>query len=82
MANVEEARNISSDFLKRTLNVKDAKVIKIARVGDGWEAEVEVYEESSFIKSLGLQTKVQDRNIYIVRMEGNLEIQSYGIKSP
>ncbi len=82
MANVEEARNISRDFLKKTLNVTDAKVIKIGRVGDGWEADVEVYEESSFIKSLGLQTKVQDRNIYTVRMEGNLEIQSYGLKSP
>jgi len=58
MANIEEARKISSEFLKKTLNIKEAKVIKIAKVGDGWEAEVEVYEESSFIKSLGLFTKV------------------------
>jgi hypothetical protein len=81
MANIEEARKISSDFLKKTLNVNDVKVIKIAKVGDGWEAEVEVYEESSFIKSLGLPTRVQDRNIYTIRLEGNLEVQSYERRS-
>ena len=74
---VEEARKISSEFLKNTLNVKDVKVIKAGKVGDGWEAEAEVYEESSFIKSLGLPTRMQDRNIYGVKLNDNLEVQSY-----
>jgi len=77
MANIEDTRKAVSEFLKKTLNVKDVKVIKIARVSDGWEAEAEVYEESSFIKSLGLPTRVQDRNIYAVKLADNLEIQSY-----
>jgi hypothetical protein len=77
MANIEEARQFSSEFLKNTLNVKDAKVIKIAKVDDGWHAEVEVYEESSFIKSLGLPTRIHDRNIYAIKLEDNLEVQSY-----
>ena len=77
MANIEEARTISSEFLKKTLNVKDVKVIKAGKVGDGWEAEAEVYEESSFIKSLGLPTRMQDRNIYGVKLNYNLEVQSY-----
>jgi hypothetical protein len=77
MANIEEARKISSEFLKNTLNVKDVKVIKAGKVGDGWEAEAEVYEESSFIKSLGLPTRVQDKNIYGVKLNDNLEVQSY-----
>jgi len=81
MANIEEARKLSSEFLKNTLNVKDAKVIKIAKVGDGWQAEVEVYEESSLIKSLGLPTRMQDRNIYGVKLNDNLEVQSYERKS-
>ncbi|MDP2969691.1 MAG: gas vesicle protein GvpO [Deltaproteobacteria bacterium] len=81
MANIEEARKLSSEFLKNTLNVKDAKVIKIGKVGDGWQAEVEVYEESSFIKSLGLPTRMQDRNIYGVKLNDNLEVQSYERKS-
>jgi len=77
MANMEEARIAVSEFLKKTLNVKDVKVIKTAKVSDGWEAEAEAYEESSFIKSLGLATRVQDRNIYAVRLNDSLEVESY-----
>lgn len=77
MANVEEARKAVSEFLKKTLNVEDVKVIKAARVGEGWEIEAEVYEESSFIKSLGLPTRVRDRNIYAIKLDDGLEVQSY-----
>ena len=77
MANIEEARKISSEFLKKTLNVKEIKVIKAARVQDGWEAEAEAYEESSFIKALGLPTRVMDRNVYTVKLDEHLEVQSF-----
>jgi hypothetical protein len=77
MANIEEARKAVAEFLRKTLNVKDVKVIKAANVSDGWESEAEVYEESSFIKSLGLPTRVQDRNIYSIKLNDDLEVQSY-----
>jgi hypothetical protein len=77
MANMEEGRIAVVEFLKKTLNVKDVKVIKVAKVGDDWEAEAEAYEESSFIKSLGLATRVQDRNIYAVKLNDSLEVESY-----
>jgi hypothetical protein len=81
MTNIEEAGKISSEFLKRTLNVKDVKIIKAGRSSDGWETEAEVYEESSFIKSLGLPTRLHDRNIYSVKLDDHLEVQSYERKS-
>jgi len=77
MANIEEAKKAIMEFLKKTLNVQDVKVIKAAKVNDGWEGEAEVYEESSFIKSLGLPTRVQDRNIYAIKLNDSLEIESY-----
>ena len=77
MANIEEAKKAVAEFLKKTLNVKDVKVIKAAKVGDGWESEAEVYEESSFIKSLGLSTRVQDRNIYAIKLNDSLDVESY-----
>ena len=77
MANIEEVGRISAEFLKNTLNLKDVKVIKAARVGDGWEAEAEAYEESSFIKSLGLPTRVMDRNVYTVKLDEHLGVQSF-----
>ncbi len=77
VVNVEEAGKAVAEFLKKTLDIKDVKVIKVTKVGDGWETEAEVYEESSFIKSLGLPTKVQDRNIYVVKLDSKLGVQSY-----
>ncbi|MDD5773131.1 MAG: hypothetical protein PHX78_06660 [bacterium] len=80
MANMESVRKTVSEFLRKILNVKDVKVIKAARAGSGWDVEAEAYEESSFIKSLGLSTRVQDRNIYAVKLDENLEVQSYGLR--
>ena len=77
MAKIEETRNAVAEFLKKTLNVKDVKVIKASKTDDGWETEAEVYEESSFIKSLGLPTRVQDRNLYAVKLSSELEVESY-----
>lgn len=82
MANIEEVGKAVSEFLRETLNVKDVKVIKVAKVENYWETEAEVYEESSFIKSLGLPTRVQDRNIYAVKLDAELEVQSYECKRP
>lgn len=81
MPNIEDAGKSVSEFLKKALNAKDAKVIKATKIEDGWDAEAEVYEESSFIKSLGLPTRVQDRNIYSVKLNEDLEIQSYERKN-
>lgn len=78
MADIARVGKAVSDFLKQTLNVKNVKVIKITRVDQCWETESEVYEESSFIKVLGLPTRVQDRNFYEVKLNDSLEIESYG----
>lgn len=77
MVNIEEAKKAVAEFLKKTLSVKDVTVIKVSKVGDGWESEAEVFEASSFIRSLGLSTKVQDRNIYALKLSGELEVESY-----
>jgi len=80
MTNIEDAKKAVTEFLKKTLSVKDVTMIKVSKVGDGWESEAEVFEASSFIKSLGLSTKVQDRNIYEVKLNSALEVESYGRK--
>ena len=77
MANIEEAKREVIEFLKKTLSVKDVTVIKVSKAGDGWECEAEVFEASSFIRALGLSTKVQDRNIYALKLSGALEVESY-----
>ena len=77
MTGIEEAKGIVIEFLQRALDVKDVKVIGATKVDNQWNIEAEVYEENSFLKSLGLPTKVQDRNIYEVRLNDVLEVESY-----
>jgi hypothetical protein len=77
MAYLNDVRKAVDEFLKKILDAKDVKMIKTAKVGDCWEAEAEVYEESSFIKALGLPTRVRDKNVYLVKMSEGLEVESY-----
>ena len=76
---IEEVREAVKNFVEKTLGT-DAKVIRITKSDDGWIGEAEIYEESSFIKSLGLPTRVQDKNTYEIKLTGNLEVISYGPK--
>jgi alcohol dehydrogenase YqhD (iron-dependent ADH family) len=77
MTGIEEVKSIVVEFLQKALDVKDVKVIGATKIDNQWHIEAEVYEENSFLKSLGLPTKVQDRNIYEVRLSDNLEVESY-----
>ena len=77
MTGIEEAKDAVVEFLQKALDVKDVKVIGATKVDNQWHIEAEVYEENSFLKSLGLPTRVQDRNIYEVRLNDNLEVESY-----
>jgi hypothetical protein len=81
MASIDKAARAMCEFLKGTLSVEDARVVKLAKIPEGWEGDVEVYEESSFIKSIGLPTRVKDRNIYGIKVDEGLEVQSYERKT-
>jgi hypothetical protein len=76
---IEEVSKVIRDFFEKTLG-RDAKVIKITKSEDGWIGEAEIYEESSFIKSLGLPSRVQDRNTYEINLSNTLEVTSYARK--
>jgi hypothetical protein len=76
---IDEVRAKIEDFFQNTLK-SNAKVIRITKEDDGWSGDAEIYEESSFIKSLGLPTRVQDRNIYYIKLNDELDVISYGLK--
>jgi hypothetical protein len=77
MTGIEEAKSIVIEFLQKALDAKDVKVIGATKVDNEWHIEAEAYEENSFLKSLGLPTRVQDRNNYMVKLNGSLEVESY-----
>jgi len=77
---IDEVRTKIENFFKNTLKKSDVKVIRITKEDDGWSGDAEIYEESSFIKSIGLPTRVQDRNIYSIKLNDELDVISYGLK--
>jgi|GEM_PF-317041 len=77
MSNITGAARIASTFLKKTLTAKDVKVIMATKVSEGWETKAEVYEENPFIKSLGCSMKMPDKNYYAVKLNDDLEVESY-----
>jgi hypothetical protein len=77
--NIVTAKESIKSFLEEHIG-SSAQVLKVAKTDDGWAGEAEIYEDSSFIKSLGLKTNVRDRNIYVVELTDDMEIISYGRK--
>ncbi len=77
MTGIEAVKEAVVVFLQKALDVKDIKVIGATKTDNGWCIEAEVYEESAFIKALGLPSRVQDRNLYEVKLDEALEVESY-----
>ncbi len=80
--NFEEAAKKVQAFVS-SMTGKPATLVKLERIsenGGGWKAYVEVYEESAFIKSVGIPSKVMDRNFYEVLLNSALEVTAYARK--
>lgn len=73
---IEEARKAATDFLNGSLQ-KEGAIVKMSKTSEGWEVQVEVIEESKYIKALGVPATVRDRNLYEVRLDDKLEVLSY-----
>ena len=76
---IDEAGKTISDFLFKKLG-RDSKIIRLEKTEKGWVGDAEIFEDSAFIKSLGLATKVKDRNIYEILLSSELEVVGYRLK--
>ncbi len=77
MPTIEEARKSALRFLEESLNLEGAKLFAVRKTADGWEASAEVFEDSAFIKSLGIASRTKDRNIYHLKLSPELVVVSY-----
>lgn len=67
-------------FLKEMLG-KEGDIIKAIKSDTGWEVEIEVVEQSEYMKRIGIPKPVYDKNIYRVILDQNFELVSYERKS-
>jgi len=64
------------EFIKKMLN-KEGVVIKANKIDKGWEVEVEVIEQSEYMKRIGISKPVYDKNVYRVILDQNFDLVSY-----
>lgn len=74
---VNDVRKYVDKFFESFFSVKPSRYLKIAKDGDEWQVVAELYEDSSFIKQLGINAQVKDRNTYSVILDKQLEVLSY-----
>jgi hypothetical protein len=64
------------EFMKEMLG-KEGSVVKANKTDKGWEVEVEVVEQSEYMKRIGIPKPVYDKNVYRVILDQNFELVSY-----
>lgn len=67
-------------FLRDMLG-KEGDIIKADKTDKGWIVEVEVIEQSEYMKKIGIPKPVYDKNVYRVILDQNFELVSYERKS-
>ena len=77
MTDIETVSKTVTEFLQRVLGVDSLRVVAVNKTADVWDVEAEVFEESAFLKALGLPSRVKDKNLYRVRLNDALEVESY-----
>ena len=63
-------------FLRDMLG-KEGDIVKANKTDKGWEVEVEVVEQSEYMKKIGISKPVYDKNVYRVVLDQNFDIISY-----
>ena len=69
---IAEAVSVAKELLG-----KEGKIVKAEKTDDGWEIELEVVEQSEYMKKIGIPKPVYDRDIYLVVLDQDLNLLSY-----
>ena len=82
---IEDVRDAVANFLKKMVDAKKVRVTKLALMSSEkgtWEAEAEVYVPNLTIMALGLPVRkvVLDCQTYLLRLDKQLNIISYGLR--
>lgn len=64
------------EFIREMLG-KEGDIIKADKTDKGWVVEVEVIEQSEYMKRIGIPKPVYDKNVYRVILDQNFELVSY-----
>jgi hypothetical protein len=77
MTDIETVSKTVTEFLQRVHGADSVRVVAVSKTADVWDVEAEVFEESTFLKALGLPSRIKDKNLYRVRLNDAMEVESY-----
>lgn len=75
---ISQVRDKVKKFLKETIGAEgEVRVVTIDKSNDGWEAIAEVAEKNQYLATIKPEYRVFEKELYIVKLDGTLEVSSY-----
>ena len=74
---VSEVGDKVKKFLKETVGAEGIRIVAVEKADDGWVVEAEVAEMNQYLASVKPEYRVFEKEHYIIKLDGNLEVSSY-----
>lgn len=74
---ISEVRDKVEKFLKEILGAEGVRIVTVEKDNGGWVTEAEVAVKNQYLASVKPEYKVIEKELYIVKLDANLEVSSY-----
>ena len=74
---ISEVREKVKKFLKETIGAEGVRIVAVEKDNGGWVGEAEVAVKNQYLAAVRPDYKVIEKELYIVKLDANLEVSSY-----
>jgi len=74
---ISQVRDKVEKFLKETLGAEGVRIVAVEKDNGGWVVEAEVAVKNQYLASVRPDYNVIEKELYIVKLDANLEVSSY-----
>ena len=74
---ISQVRDKVEKFLKEMIGAEGVRIVVVEKDNGGWVAEAEVAVKNQYLASVRPEYNVIEKELYIVKLDANLEVSSY-----
>ena len=74
---ISQVRDKVEKFLKETIGAEGIRIVTVEKDDGGWVVEAEVAVKNQYLAAVRPDYKVIEKELYIVKLDANLEVSSY-----
>jgi len=74
---ISQVRDKVEKFLKEILKAEGIRIVTVEKDDGGWVVEAEVAVKNQYLAAVRPDYKVIEKELYIVKLDANLEVSSY-----